>query len=86
MAYDRERKFVCGTSTAGQQRKMIGSVSSIGTVIGCGIFADHFGCVSVSGDDKKIYAYAPARKFVGRLAKVTRMFTKLFEDIKYKLE
>ena len=70
MVYDKESKFVCGTSTAGNQGKLVGSISSIGTVIGCGIFADQNGCISISGDDKKIYAYAPARRCVERLKQV----------------
>lgn len=70
IAYDRERNFVCGTSTAGKRGKIVGSISSIGTVIGCGIFADQFGCASFSGEDKSIYAYAPARKIVEKLKMV----------------
>ncbi|XP_043462922.1 isoaspartyl peptidase/L-asparaginase-like isoform X2 [Leptopilina heterotoma] len=67
VAFDQEGKFVCGTSTAGNRGKLIGSISSIGTVIGCGIFANRFGCASVSGEDTAIYTYAPARKIVEKL-------------------
>ncbi|XP_043266075.1 isoaspartyl peptidase/L-asparaginase-like [Colletes gigas] len=68
VAYDRKRRLASGTSTAGELGKPIGSVSAIGTVIGCGIYADKDGCVSVSGNDTKIYSYAPARKIIQRLS------------------
>lgn len=56
-----------GTSTAGEPGKPVGSVSAIGTVVGCGIYTDEQGCVSVSGNDTSIYCYAPARKIVQNL-------------------
>ncbi|XP_054007182.1 isoaspartyl peptidase/L-asparaginase-like [Hylaeus anthracinus] len=67
VAYDRKRRLASGTSTAGDLGKPIGSVSAIGTVLGCGVYADEHGCVSVSGNDKNIYSYAPARKIIERL-------------------
>lgn len=42
-------------------------MTAVGTVIGCGIFADKNGCACVSGDDRSIYVEAPARKIVGRM-------------------
>nr|XP_033342327.1 isoaspartyl peptidase/L-asparaginase-like [Megalopta genalis] len=67
VAYDRKRRLASGTSTAGDSGKPIGYVTATGTVIGCGVFANEHGCVSVSGNDTCIYCYAPARKICERL-------------------
>lgn len=69
VAYDRKKRFASGTSTAGEQGKLNGIVSATGTVIGCGIYVDQNGTASVSGCDKAIYNYAPARKIVRKLRK-----------------
>ncbi|XP_068978249.1 isoaspartyl peptidase/L-asparaginase-like [Bombus flavifrons] len=68
VAYDRKKRLASGTSTAGEPRKPVGSISSIGTVIGCGIYTDEHGCTSVSGNDTSIYCYAPARRIVKKLS------------------
>ncbi|XP_012287672.1 probable isoaspartyl peptidase/L-asparaginase CG7860 [Orussus abietinus] len=70
VSFDRNGHLATGTSTAGEPRKTTGTISAIGTVPGCGIFADKTGCTSVSGPDKAIYTYAPARRIVKRMAKV----------------
>ncbi|XP_068993281.1 isoaspartyl peptidase/L-asparaginase isoform X2 [Neodiprion pinetum] len=67
VAYDRKGRLAAGTSTAGNQGKLNGYMSPAATVPGCGIFADQTGCVSISGHDQTIYAYAPARMFIKRL-------------------
>lgn len=68
VAYDRKKRLASGTSTAGESGKPVGSVSSIGTVIGCGIYTNELGCTSVSGNDSNIYCYAPARKIIRKLS------------------
>lgn len=67
MAYDRKKRLASGTSTAGEARKLYGSVSATGTAIGCGIYVDQGGSVSVSGCDQAIYKYAPAQRILRRL-------------------
>ncbi|XP_076651174.1 isoaspartyl peptidase/L-asparaginase [Halictus rubicundus] len=67
VAYDRKRRLASGTSTAGEPGKPIGLITATGTIIGCGVFANEHGCVSVSGNDTCIYCYAPARRIVERL-------------------
>lgn len=67
MAYDRRGRLSSGTSTAGNQGKLVGYMSPVATVPGCGIFADKSGSISVSGHDQTIYSYAPARMFIRRL-------------------
>ena len=67
MAYDRKKRLASGTSTAGESGKLHGIVSATGTAIGCGIYVDKCGSVSVSGCDKAIYKYAPAQKILRRL-------------------
>ncbi|CAL7937714.1 unnamed protein product [Xylocopa violacea] len=68
VAYDRKKRLVSGTSTAGEPGKPIGTISAIGTVIGCGIYTDENGCTSVSGNDTNVYCYAPARKIIKKLS------------------
>ncbi|XP_046142962.1 uncharacterized protein LOC114878240 isoform X1 [Osmia bicornis bicornis] len=68
VAFDRKRRLASGTSTAGEPRKPIGSISATGTVIGCGIYTDEHGSVSISGNDTNIYCYAPARKIIRYLS------------------
>lgn len=67
MAYDRKKCLASGTSTAGEVGKLYGSVSATGTAIGCGIYVDQGGSVSVSGCDKTIYKYAPAQRILQQL-------------------
>lgn len=67
MAYDRKKRLASGTSTAGESGKLHGIVSATGTAIGCGIYVDQSGSVSVSGCDKAIYRHAPARRILRRL-------------------
>nr|XP_012153387.1 PREDICTED: isoaspartyl peptidase/L-asparaginase-like [Megachile rotundata] len=69
VAFDRKKRLASGTSTAGESRKPIGSISATGTVIGCGIYTDEHGCVSVSGNDTNIYCYAPARRIIRNLSR-----------------
>lgn len=66
MAYDRKKRLASGTSTAGEAGKLYGRVSATGTAIGCGIYVDQDGSVSVSGCDKAIYRYAPAQRILRR--------------------
>ncbi|XP_011704439.1 PREDICTED: isoaspartyl peptidase/L-asparaginase isoform X2 [Wasmannia auropunctata] len=67
VAYDRKKRLASGTSTAGESGKLHGIVSATGTAIGCGIYVDQNGCVSVSGCDKAIYRHAPAQWILQRL-------------------
>ncbi|KYN40872.1 WD repeat-containing protein 60, partial [Trachymyrmex septentrionalis] len=67
VAYDRKKRLASGTSTAGESGKLHGIVSATGTAIGCGIYVDKCGSVSVSGCDKTIYKYAPAQRILRRL-------------------
>lgn len=69
MAYDRKKRLASGTSTAGESGKLHGIVSATGTAIGCGIYVDNTGSVSVSGCDKAIYKHAPARRILQQLRK-----------------
>lgn len=65
MAY--EERLASGTSTAVKVGKLYGSVSATGTAIGCDIYVDQGGSVSVSGCDKTIYKYAPSQQILQRL-------------------
>ncbi|TGZ52680.1 WD repeat-containing protein 60 [Temnothorax longispinosus] len=67
VAFDRKKRLASGTSTAGEPGKLHGIVSATGTAIGCGIYVDKSGSVSVSGCDKAIYKHAPARRILRRL-------------------
>ncbi|KAG7200604.1 hypothetical protein KM043_001162 [Ampulex compressa] len=67
VACDKRRRLSSGTSTAGKASKPSGSTSAIGTAIGCGIFVDENSCAAVSGEDRSILLYAPARKIVDGL-------------------
>ncbi|XP_011641591.1 isoaspartyl peptidase/L-asparaginase-like isoform X2 [Pogonomyrmex barbatus] len=71
VAYDRKKRLASGTSTAGDSGKLHGSISATGTAIGCGIYVDQGGSVSVSGCDKAIYKHAPAQRILRRLPKAT---------------
>lgn len=42
-------------------------MSATGTAIGCGIYVDKTGCVSVSGCDRAIYRHMPARRILRQL-------------------
>ena len=37
------------------------------TVLGCGIFSNNEDCCTVSGEDRALYVYGPARKIIKRL-------------------
>lgn len=63
MAYDQKHQMTSGNSIA-IEKKLVGSVTSLGTVPGCGVYASKRGCASVSGNDKKIYGWALARRVV----------------------
>jgi len=67
VAYDRKKRLASGTSTAGESGKLHGIVSATGTAIGCGIYVDQSGSVSVSGWDKAIYKHAPAQRILRQL-------------------
>ena len=69
VAFDRKKRLASGTSTAGEPGKPVGSISPIATVIGCGVYADEHGCVSVSGNETGIYCHAPARRIIQRLSR-----------------
>ncbi|KAK2584705.1 hypothetical protein KPH14_007039 [Odynerus spinipes] len=81
VAYDRKRCLSSGVSTMGQSQKIVGSMSAIGTVVGCGIYADENGCCSVSGDNTSIYKYAPAYKIVRRFNSDTTAMLELNEEL-----
>lgn len=81
MAYDRKGRLAAGTSTAGNPGKLNGYTSPAAIVPGCGIFADPNGCISVSGQDQAIYAYAPSRKFVDRLNREENIKEALITEI-----
>ncbi|XP_076678209.1 isoaspartyl peptidase/L-asparaginase [Andrena cerasifolii] len=69
VAFDRKKRLASGTSTAGEPGKPVGCISPIATVIGCGVYADEHGCVSVSGNETGIYCHAPARRIIRRLSR-----------------
>ncbi|KAI4477375.1 hypothetical protein M0804_012761 [Polistes exclamans] len=81
VAYDRKKRLSSGISTMGEPMKVIGSLNAIGTVIGCGIYADENGCCSISGNSKTIYCYAPARKIVRRFNSKTTMMLEINEEL-----
>lgn len=88
MAYDRKKRLAAGTSTAGKSGKLYGSVSATGTTIGCGIYVDETGAVSVSGCDKAIYKYTPAHRILRQLesqrksASPEQVLSAVFKSIK----
>lgn len=90
MAYDRKKRLASGTSTAGEMGKLYGSVSATGTGIGCGIYVDQSGSVSVSGCDKAIYKYAPAQQILRRLrcktTSIDKAVTAVFRDFEEKMD
>ncbi|KAI4497715.1 hypothetical protein M0802_007255 [Mischocyttarus mexicanus] len=81
VAYDRKKRLSSGISTMREPMKIIGSLNAIGTVIGCGIYADDNGCCSISGNSKTIYGYAPARKIVRRFNSKTTMMLEVNEEL-----
>ncbi|EGI63271.1 Putative L-asparaginase [Acromyrmex echinatior] len=86
VAYDRKKRLASGTSTAGEPGKLHGIVSATGTAIGCGIYANKWGCVSVSGCDKTIYKYAPAQKILRRLRRKAMSIDEVVADVLKDLE
>ncbi|XP_043682889.1 isoaspartyl peptidase/L-asparaginase-like [Vespula pensylvanica] len=81
VAYDRKKRLSSGISTMKETIKTMGSISAVGTVIGCGIYADENGCCSLSGNDKTIYKYAPARKIVRRFNSKTTMMLEINNEL-----
>ncbi|KAL2730814.1 isoaspartyl peptidase/L-asparaginase-like [Vespula squamosa] len=81
VAYDRKKRLSSGISTMEETIKMMGSISAIGAVIGCGIYADENGCCSLSGNDQTIYKYAPARKIVRRFNSKTTMMLEINDEL-----
>ncbi|XP_043488348.1 isoaspartyl peptidase/L-asparaginase-like isoform X3 [Polistes fuscatus] len=81
VAYDRKKHLSSGISTMGESMTVIRSLNAIGTVIGCGIYADENGCCSISGNSKTIYCYAPARKIVRRFNSKTTMMLEINEEL-----
>ncbi|XP_029671374.1 isoaspartyl peptidase/L-asparaginase isoform X2 [Formica exsecta] len=89
VAYDRKKRLASGTSTAGETGKLYGSVSATGTAIGCGIYVDQGGSVSVSGCDNVIYKYAPAQRILRRLqcktTSIDEAITAVLRDLEEKI-
>ncbi|KAG5345533.1 ASGL1 asparaginase, partial [Acromyrmex charruanus] len=81
VAYDRKKRLASGTSTAGERGKLDGIVSATGTAIGCGIYANKWGSVCVSGCDKTIYKYAPAQKILRRLRRKAMSIDEVVADV-----